>query len=91
MENEDEHNISAVYDSVAVVIPALNEEESLPLVLGDLPQVARVVVVDNGSTDDTAKLAAELGATVIPEAQRGYGKACLTGLARWLVRSIKRI
>ena len=81
MENEEEQNISAVYDSVAVVIPALNEEESLPLVLGDLPQVARVVVVDNGSTDDTAKLAAELGATVIPEAQRGYGKACLTGLA----------
>ena len=81
MENEEEQNISAVYDSVAVVIPALNEEESLPLVLGDLPQVARVVVVDNGSTDDTAKLATELGATVIPESQRGYGKACLTGLA----------
>ena len=81
MENEEEQNISAVYDSVAVVIPALNEEESLPLVLGDLPQVARVVVVDNGSTDDTARLATELGATVIPEAQRGYGKACLTGLA----------
>ena len=81
MANEEEQNISAVYDSVAVVIPALNEEESLPLVLGDLPQVARVVVVDNGSTDDTAKLAAELGATVVPEPQRGYGKACLTGLA----------
>ena len=56
MANEEEQNISAVYDSVAVVIPALNEEESLPLVLGDLPQVGRVVVVDNGSTDDTAKL-----------------------------------
>ena len=81
MANEEEQNISAVYDSVAVVIPALNEEESLPLVLGDLPQVARVVVIDNGSTDDTAKLAAELGATVVPEPQRGYGKACLTGLA----------
>ncbi len=80
MESEQEHNGSVAYDSVAVVIPALNEATSLPLVLGDLPTVALVVVVDNGSTDDTARLAAELGATVIPEPQRGYGKACLTGL-----------
>ena len=81
MEHDQENSTTADYPSVVVVIPALNEEESLPLVLGDLPEVARVVVVDNGSTDDTAKLAAELGATVIPESQRGYGKACLTGLA----------
>ena len=68
------------YDQVVVVIPALNEEKSLPLVLGDLPKVARVIVVDNGSTDATPRLAAELGAVVVPESQRGYGKACLTGL-----------
>jgi glycosyltransferase involved in cell wall biosynthesis len=48
--------------------------------LNDLPEVARVVVVDNGSTDDTAMLAEKLGATVIGEPQRGYGKACLRGL-----------
>ena len=69
------------YDQVMVVIPALNEEKSLPLVLEDLPEVARVIVVDNGSTDATPSLAAESGAVVIPEPQRGYGKACLTGLS----------
>ena len=65
---------------VAVVIPALNEERSLPLVLGDLPQVGRVVVVDNGSTDRTADVAAQSGALVVSEPQRGYGAACLRGL-----------
>lgn len=65
---------------VVVVIPALNEEESLPLVLADLPKVARVFVVDNGSTDKTPQLAAELGAVVIHQPQRGYGAACLAGI-----------
>ena len=63
-----------------VVIPALNEEASLPLVLSDLPQVGQVIVVDNGSSDATAKIAAECGATVISEPNRGYGAACLAGL-----------
>lgn len=73
-------NPSAAID---VVIPALNEEASLPLVLADLPRppVRRVVVADNGSTDATAKVAAEGGATVVPAARRGYGSACLAGLA----------
>jgi len=66
---------------VAVVIPALNEEASLPLVLRDLPEVGRVIVVDNGSSDRTADVAAAAGATVVSEPQRGYGAACLTGLA----------
>jgi glycosyltransferase involved in cell wall biosynthesis len=66
---------------VAVIIPALNEEASLPLVLGDLPDVGRVIVVDNGSTDATARVAAEGGAAVVPEPQRGYGAACLRGLS----------
>lgn len=66
---------------VVVVTPALNEEESLPMVLGDLPEVARVFIVDNGSTDMTAQVAEALGAVVVPEPQRGYGAACLTGIA----------
>jgi glycosyltransferase involved in cell wall biosynthesis len=67
---------------VYVVIPVLNEEKSIGLVLADLPPVGRVVVVDNGSTDQTAKVAADAGADVVSEPQRGYGKACLTGIAR---------
>ncbi len=71
----------AAFDDVVVVIPALNEQESLPLVLRDLPDVARVIVVDNGSNDETAVVAAAEGAHVISEPQRGYGSACLCGLA----------
>lgn len=68
---------------VVVIIPALNEAESLPLVLRDLPHdlVDEVIVVDNGSTDETAQHARALGATVCFEAKRGYGYACLTGIA----------
>lgn len=71
-----------VHPHTIVVIPALNEEDSLPRVLKDLPSVARVIVVDNGSSDRTAVVAAENGAMVIAEPQRGYGKACLAGLAK---------
>jgi glycosyltransferase involved in cell wall biosynthesis len=69
--------------NIAVVIPALNEEASLPQVLADLPQrwVGEVIVVDNGSTDRTAEVARRSGATVVREPQRGYGAACLRGLA----------
>lgn len=66
---------------VTVIIPALNEAESLPLVLGDLPPAERVVVVNNGSTDDTAAVAFARGATVVHEPKRGYGAACLRGLS----------
>lgn len=69
-----------VLDSVCVIIPALNEERSLPLMLGDLPKVGRVIVVDNGSVDATAEVAQRCGATVVSEPQRGYGAACLRGL-----------
>lgn len=67
---------------VDVVIPALNEEASLPLVLAALPRppVRRVVVADNGSRDGTARVAREGGAVVVPAARRGYGSACLVGL-----------
>lgn len=67
---------------MAVVIPALNEEQSLPHVLREIPTdlVDQVVVVDNASTDRTAQVAREGGATVIREERRGYGRACLTGI-----------
>lgn len=69
-------------DAVAVLIPALDEEEALPGVLAALPwdRVRHVVVADNGSTDRTAEVARALGATVVPEPRRGYGSACLAGL-----------
>lgn len=69
--------------SIDVVIPALNEERALPYVLRDIPRppVRRVVVADNGSTDATAALAAEQGAEVVHEPERGYGAACLRALA----------
>ena len=70
---------------VDVVIPALNEEASLPMVLRDLPRppVRRVVVADNGSKDGTARVAQEGGAIVVEAPRRGYGSACLAGLD-WL-------
>lgn len=68
---------------VDVVIPALNERLSLPGVLDDLPRarVRDIVVVDNGSTDGTGEIAAARGCAVIREPRRGYGRACLAGLA----------
>ena len=75
---------------VDVVIPAWNEEASLPLVLADIPKeaVREVVVVDNGSTDRTARVAREAGATVVEEPRRGYGRACLSGLALLRARPV---
>jgi len=63
-----------------LIIPALNEEASIALVLRDLPPVRSIIVVDNGCTDQTPEIARSEGATVIKEAQRGYGAACLCGL-----------
>lgn len=68
---------------VGLVVPALDEERALPLVLAELPPglVDVVVVVDNGSRDRTAEVARAAGATVVHEPRRGYGSACLAGLA----------
>ena len=67
---------------VAIVIPALDEEAALPLVLRDVSRVAvsQVVVVDNGSRDGTCEAARAGGATVLREPRRGYGAACLAGI-----------
>jgi len=67
---------------VVVLIPALDEEGALPLVLSAIPMdlVDLVVVVDNGSRDRTAAVAREGGARVVEETRRGYGQACLAGL-----------
>lgn len=67
---------------VAVIIPALNEELSIARVLGAIPGwVSQIVVVDNGSTDRTAAVATAAGAQIVSETRRGYGAACLAGMA----------
>jgi len=68
---------------ISVIIPALNERESIGLVLRDLPRplVRQVIVVDNGCTDDTPAIAACAGAQVVRQARRGYGAACQAGIA----------
>ncbi|TWV55875.1 glycosyltransferase family 2 protein [Streptomyces misionensis] len=65
---------------VDVVLPCLDEAEALPWVLGRIPAGWRALVVDNGSTDDSARIARALGATVLHEPRRGFGAACHTGL-----------
>lgn len=68
-----------------VIIPALNEEQSIAHVVRSLPSsVAEIIVVDNGSTDRTTDVARSAGATVLHEHKRGYGYACLTGIAHAL-------
>ncbi len=76
--------------TLAVVIPALNEEAAIGPVVAEVliatrpddfaASVTGVYVVDNGSTDRTAEVAAAAGATVVPEPRRGYGRACLAGV-----------
>lgn len=66
-----------------VIIPALNEERSIGQVIADIPRdlATEIVVVDNGSTDSTAQVASDSGATVIDEGRMGYGQACLAGIS----------
>ena len=62
---------------IKVIIPAINEGDSIGLVVSELPQhVSEIVVVDNGSSDDTIANAKKAGATVITENRKGYGFAC---------------
>ena len=68
---------------MSVVIPTYNEAQSIGRVLADIPAelVEQVLVVDSDSTDGTAEIARQMGAEVLQEPRRGYGRACLTGLA----------
>lgn len=68
--------------NIVVIIPVLNEEETLPLVINDIPEdiVNEVVVIDNGSTDRTSEIAKEMGSTLLFESKKGYGYPCLRGI-----------
>jgi glycosyltransferase involved in cell wall biosynthesis len=75
--------MSQAHHRVALIIPALNEAESIGRQLGEIPPnlVVQTIVVDNGSTDQTGEMAKRAGAEVVREMRRGYGSACLAGLA----------
>ena len=68
---------------IDVIIPAYNEESSIGKVIADLPNesLRNIIVCDNASTDNTAKVALDAGAIVVPAPQKGYGSACLQGIA----------
>ena len=69
-------------DTFALIIPALNEADSIGVLLRQLPPLfAQIVVVDNGSEDATGEVARAAGAQVVREPRRGFGRACLAGLA----------
>lgn len=76
--------------TAAVVIPCLNEEDAIGSLVKDVVtvrddpatpvEIASIIVVDNGSTDRTARVASEMGAFIVTEPRRGYGRACLSGV-----------
>lgn len=68
--------------SIYIIIPAFNESTSVGKVISDIPKhlVKEIIVVNNGSTDDTIRVAEDAGATVISENRKGYGYACLKGI-----------
>lgn len=82
IEARSDRRLEVSRPRVGVIIPALNEEKAIGLVLRDIPQdaVDQVIVVDNGSIDSTAREAKSYGAMVKHEPTRGYGSACLTGM-----------
>lgn len=75
--------LMADHPRVSVIIPVFNEQDAITRVIGDLPRamIEEIIVVDNGSTDKTAELAKRAGARVVTESRKGYGSACLKGIA----------
>ena len=67
---------------IRIIIPAFNEQNAVGLVIDEIPKdwVSEIIVVDNGSTDDTFSQAESKGATALKEPIRGYGNACLSGM-----------
>lgn len=66
---------------IKVIIPAFNEEDSIALVINDIPKIVdEIIVVDNNSTDRTYDVAKKSGATVLKQPKMGYGNACLKGM-----------
>ena len=72
--------LPVVPPTIDVIFPALNEEGALPWILERLPESYRAIVVDNGSTDNTAAVALSFGALVVQEPVAGFGAACAAGL-----------
>lgn len=68
---------------VSIIIPTHNEADAIQRVLADIPSnlVAEVIVVDSNSNDGTPEIAGRMGARIIHEPRRGYGRACITGMA----------
>jgi len=67
--------------SIFLIIPAFNEQDSISEVVSEVPSIVEeIIVIDNGSTDLTAEMAAKAGAKVLSEEKRGYGHACLRGI-----------
>ena len=64
--------------NIKVIIPAFNEQNAVGMVIDEIPKnlVKEIIVVDNGSTDNTRQIALEKGAIVLEEKNRGYGRAC---------------
>ncbi len=68
-------------NKISVIIPALNEEKSISYVINSIPKyVNQIIVVDNGSSDNTSFIAKSNGATILNESNKGYGYACLKAI-----------
>jgi len=82
MTKEQETESVSSKHKIALITPAQNEEDSIGVMLNSLPKeiFTQIIVVDNNSSDNTAKIAKDLGAKVVFEKQEGYGKACLSGI-----------
>ena len=76
--------------NIKVIIPAYNEENSIALVINDIPNIVdEIIVVDNNSSDNTSEVAKKAGATVLSQPLMGYGNACLKGMEYVANQTIK--